>query len=436
MLLWQIDVSQTVDLVLSSEPGYLAVALAIYVATTWLLSWRWQILLGSKGIHEPLGWLTRLYFVGYAAGQVRLTSLGGDALRIIEHARRRPNARGEGGGAVPHGARARGGGTLVLVAVGLVIAAGRYSDIAFFVWMEVIAAVFVVMGLILVFSRRSRMLLESRIFPFGRRIRIERPLRSVYSALHGYRDQPAAVAAVLAITVAVQFTRVMCIWLCGEAVGVELTPLVYIVLGPLLFLVMLIPFTINGLGAREAFFVAFLSRFDVGADEAFAIGFLFYAVRSPPPSRAASSCSGRASDRLRFAPRRNEALGWAERRATCRGVRLERGRADGTHPRVDAVPPGPCLPRTAESSSGRPPARRRAAWSQSRRLGERARRHSPPRQPAAPAEALAAGCAKRRLNRPDATVAGQSREHDGRGSGCCDSRERGPSAAREIGLCS
>jgi hypothetical protein len=168
--------------------------------------------------------------------------------------------------------------TLVLVAVGLVVAAGRYPDLGFFVWIEGVSVVFVALGLLIVFSRRSRIMLETWIFPLGRRIRLERALNSVYSALHGYRSQPGAIAAVLAITVFVQFVRVLGIWLCGEAVGVDLSPLVYIILGPLLFLVMLIPFTINGLGAREAFFVAFLSRFGVDADQAFAIGFLFFAV--------------------------------------------------------------------------------------------------------------------------------------------------------------
>jgi uncharacterized protein (TIRG00374 family) len=278
ILLWQIDVSQTVDLVLSSSPGYLVAALAIWIGTTWLLAWRWQILLASKGIHEPLGWLTKLYFVGYAAGQVLPTSIGGDALRIVEHARRRPHARAEAAGAVLMERVLGAAGTLVLVAVGLAIAAGRYPDLGFFVWIEAISVVFVALGLLLVFSRWSRTFLETRIFPLGRRIRAERVMNSVYAALHGYRDQPAAVAAVLVITIVVQFIRVMGIWLCGEAVGVDLSPLVYIILGPLLFLVMLIPFTINGLGAREAFFVAFLSRFDVDADAAFAIGFLFYAV--------------------------------------------------------------------------------------------------------------------------------------------------------------
>jgi hypothetical protein len=40
----------------------------------------------------------------------------------------------------------------------------------------------------------------------------------------------------------------------------------------------MIPFTLNGLGVREAFFVLFLSRFDVPQDVAFAAGFLYFAI--------------------------------------------------------------------------------------------------------------------------------------------------------------
>ena len=49
-------------------------------------------------------------------------------------------------------------------------------------------------------------------------------------------------------------------------------------MGPLLFLVMLVPFTLNGLAVREAFFVSFLGSLDVGADQAFAAGFLYFLV--------------------------------------------------------------------------------------------------------------------------------------------------------------
>jgi hypothetical protein len=50
------------------------------------------------------------------------------------------------------------------------------------------------------------------------------------------------------------------------------------VMGPLLFLVMLVPFTINGLAVRESFFVSFLGNLGVASDPAFATGFLFFLV--------------------------------------------------------------------------------------------------------------------------------------------------------------
>jgi uncharacterized protein (TIRG00374 family) len=273
-LLWQIDVGRTIDLIGSSNGWDLLGAYAIFLATTWGMAWRWQALLASKGIQEPLGWLTKLYFVGYAAGQVLPTSIGGDAVRIAAHARRRPDVKGEAAGAVLMERVLGSAGTLVLVAIGLVLAIGRYDNIQLLIWFELAFVGFVLGLFALLFSRRANAWLQER----GGGRRLARAFRSVWLALHGYRERTTVLGLVLAVTVVLQFTRIIAIWLCGEAVGLSLSPLVYIVMGPLLFLVMMVPFTINGLGVREAFFIAFLARFDVSADAAFATGFLFYAV--------------------------------------------------------------------------------------------------------------------------------------------------------------
>jgi hypothetical protein len=50
------------------------------------------------------------------------------------------------------------------------------------------------------------------------------------------------------------------------------------VMGPLLFLVLLVPFTINGLAVREAFFVSFLTQLGVEKEPGLATGFLFFVV--------------------------------------------------------------------------------------------------------------------------------------------------------------
>jgi hypothetical protein len=96
--------------------------------------------------------------------------------------------------------------------------------------------------------------------------------------MHAYRGHPALLVGVTVLTLGIQAVRVLAIWLAAKAVGVDLSPRVYYVMGPLLFLVMLVPFTINGLAVREAFFVSFLGKLDVGADAAFATGFLFFVV--------------------------------------------------------------------------------------------------------------------------------------------------------------
>jgi uncharacterized membrane protein YbhN (UPF0104 family) len=100
----------------------------------------------------------------------------------------------------------------------------------------------------------------------------------VYEGIHGYREHPWLLFGVCALTLGIQAVRVLAIWLAAKSVGVDLSPRPYYVMGPLLFLVMLVPFTVNGLAVRESFFVSFLGALGVAADTAFATGVLFFVV--------------------------------------------------------------------------------------------------------------------------------------------------------------
>ena len=277
-LIWQVDIGETWDILADSNLTYVAGALALFLGTTWAMAWRWQALLASKGLHEPLAWLTKLYFVSYAVGQILPTAVGGDAVRIVEHARKRPDAKAEAAAAVLMERVIGSVGTLFVVALGLAIAAGRYEDVRFVAWIEAAAVLGTIVFLVLIFSRRTGRHLVERVFPLGRRLRLEGPVTSLYKAMHEYRGRPRVLLFVLGLTIVSQLARVVGIWFCGEAVGIDVSPLVYFVLGPLLFFVQMVPFTLNGLGVREAFFVAFLARFDVPADAAFAAGVLYYAA--------------------------------------------------------------------------------------------------------------------------------------------------------------
>ena len=275
-VIWKIDLSRTLEIIGETRLGYFAAALAITIATTWPMALRWRWLLDAKGIHEGLGWLTRAYFVSYAAGQVLPTALGGDASRIYETSRRHPGNTGTIAGAIVLERAIGGAATLLLAAIGLALAVGEY-DVGVYLWIEAAFVVALIVGGFLIFSRSARSWLRW-LGPLLARIRLDRPLRALYEGMHGFREHPGAMLSVFGLTLGIQIARILAIWLCGEALGLGLSPRPYFVLGPLLFLVMLVPFTINGLAVREAFFIDFLTRLGVGADAAAATGFLFFAT--------------------------------------------------------------------------------------------------------------------------------------------------------------
>jgi uncharacterized membrane protein YbhN (UPF0104 family) len=100
----------------------------------------------------------------------------------------------------------------------------------------------------------------------------------VYEAIHSYRTEGRLLVFLFAVTLVIQAVRILPVWLCGKAVGIDLSVRPYYVMGPILFVVLLFPFTINGIAVREAFFVSFLGNLDVDPDRAFAAGFLFFLV--------------------------------------------------------------------------------------------------------------------------------------------------------------
>jgi glycosyltransferase 2 family protein len=275
-VIWKIDLGRTLDLIREIDLAYFLGAVAIMVVTTWPMALRWKWLLDAERIHDRLGWLTRAYFVSYAAGQVLPTAIGGDASRVFETARRHPGNTGRIAGSVVLERAIGGAATLLLAAVGLALAVGQY-DIGIYLWIEAVFVVGTIVGAVLVFSKRVRGRLAWLGPPLAR-IRLERPLRALYEGMHVFRNHVGALVAVFTLTLGIQIARVIGIWMVGKAVGVDLSPRPYFVLGPLLFLVMLVPFTINGLAVREAFFVSFMTRLGVDADSAAATGFLFFAA--------------------------------------------------------------------------------------------------------------------------------------------------------------
>ena len=275
-ILLKIDLEQTWETLKAANLWWFALAVTIMIVTALPMALRWKWLLAAQGVIDRFWWLTRAYFVSYTAGQILPTSIGGDAVRIFEISKRHPGRSGDLTAIVVIERGLGGAATVLLGAIGFVLAIGHY-DVSAYLWIEGMFVFGTLLLLVLFFSRSARPHL-ARLGPLLRRLRLERPLRAFYDGVHHYRGHPGLMIKVFVFTTLIQAVRILAIWASCKAVGIDLGPRIYYVMGPLFFLVLLVPFTLNGFAVREAFFVSFLGSVGVGADAAFAAGFLFFLV--------------------------------------------------------------------------------------------------------------------------------------------------------------
>ena len=240
------------------------------------MSLRWYLLLRARGRRDPgLWWLFETYSIALLLGQILPTAVGGDAVRAIDLSRRT-------------GARAEAVSSVLvdrvvgLAALGALAAAGALAGgtgigrgTAIALGLGVVLAT--ALAAVALFSLRLRPFLR-RFAPLARRLRVEAPLRALYHALHAYRGHPGALALVFVLGVLAQGMRAISIWFLAQGMDLGLGFASLLVLCPILFLVTIVPVSLNGIGLREATFVVVLRGADVGREDAFALGLAFFAV--------------------------------------------------------------------------------------------------------------------------------------------------------------
>jgi uncharacterized protein (TIRG00374 family) len=275
-LVWKVDLDTTLDVLADTHFGWFALSVGIMLGTALPMALRWKWLLARRGMRDRFRWLTRSYFVSYTASQILPTAIGGDAVRVLEVSRRHPGRVADHTAIVLLERGLGGAATVLLGAFGFLLAIGHY-DIGAYLWIEGAFVIGTIVMVVVFFARSARPLLV-RGRPLAARLKVERPLKAFYEGVHAFRDHLGLLLGVFVFTLAIQAVRVLAIWASAKAVGIDESPRLYYVMGPLFFLVLLVPFTLNGFAVREAFFVSFLGSVGVGADQAFAAGFLFFLV--------------------------------------------------------------------------------------------------------------------------------------------------------------
>jgi uncharacterized membrane protein YbhN (UPF0104 family) len=248
--------------------GWWLAAVACFVLAQVVSSMRWRALARPLGFAQPLSSFTSWYFVGTFFNLVLPTSVGGDVVRAWYLGRN--SSRGPD--AVLSVFADRLNGLYVLVA--LAALAALVVPLPGWVVAWVAGAVACgVTGLVLLLLLPRRAGRDG-----GPRRGVVGKLRPLAASLVVYRRAPGLLAGVTLYSVCVQSLNVLLVWMLARGVGVSVSLTYCFVFVPLVSLLTLAPFSINGMGVREGGTVLLLAPAGVAAGQAVTLSLLWFSV--------------------------------------------------------------------------------------------------------------------------------------------------------------
>jgi len=216
ILFWQIGLGETIDILSSADFRYLFVAFLIFILNLVIRAYRWYVLIRSLDPSVRFAKLLRLYFVGQFFNSFLPTGFGGDVIRAFELTQDTDASASIGTVVLD-----RMSGLLVLFMMGLGALPFRAADLnPLLTWiLIVVAGGGLVAGALILEGNILRKLtawLPGKLSLVG-----EGTLARTYAAVTGCGWR--AIMRAFAVSLVFNVLNVVVNWLCGRAVGMNLS---------------------------------------------------------------------------------------------------------------------------------------------------------------------------------------------------------------------
>lgn len=256
------------------EPLYLLVFFLLYFLSVSLQALRWKVLLRAWDISQPFATLFRWLITGLFLNNFLPGSLGGDAYRL--YSGERATGKAEDIAATIFYERVLSYASLVTL--GLLVLSIRADLASDWLFWLLLGGVFLTLtGITAVstlpaFGRFAESIVER--FAIARKLRLNDWLHSFRFKVH----HPGMLAGVFLISFLIQFSDVFSFRVVASAIQlpVKLTDLLLFI--PLLYLAILLPLSVNGIGIRESVFVIFASLWSISSANAVAFSLTVFAL--------------------------------------------------------------------------------------------------------------------------------------------------------------
>lgn len=254
------DLSDLFATVRTAQPGWVFVALVLYVVSQVVSAWRWMILARAVGFEEPFGTYFRSYFAGLYMNLFAPSTVAGDIGRALYIAG--PNRSRALALTTVIADRALGFVVLVFIgAVAVLTQPYRLPRLLYLSsWIVPPAALLLWLYgpqlMVRLFSPTSRwrLLVERDLDPYWKDSRLLIGTSVIAALMH-----------VLQIV-----AQIVLAW----ALGLEPPAMFFFIFVPVVNILGMLPISFNGIGVREAGYIFFMARVGIERHSALAVGLL------------------------------------------------------------------------------------------------------------------------------------------------------------------
>jgi uncharacterized protein (TIRG00374 family) len=275
-LLSEIEFSAVFASLKSAEPIWLLLSFITLGIGKILTSYRWQVLLKAQNIDISLKFLIGSVFVGQFFNSFLPTTIGGDAMRAYDTAAQSKESTKSVMSVFAD--RLIGVFALALLAiVALIFGYLSNEDVSFYVIPVLLVFFICSFGMALIFNDSLVKVMDQALRSI-KLAKIAIKLNDAYQSIHILRDKPRVLMIALIVSIVLQINVILFFYFIGVSLSLGVSLLYFTIIVPIAMIVLLVPFSINGIGIREGIFVLLLTELGVAPNDAIALSWISFGL--------------------------------------------------------------------------------------------------------------------------------------------------------------
>ena len=115
-----------------------------------------------------------------------------------------------------------------------------------------------------------------KIFNHPKLLNVKKEIDKVYLTFYEYRKNKKILLITYIISIIYQIAMIIMVYLLALSIDIDISFSYYLIFLPLIWLIIMIPISISGIGVREGAFVYFFTQIDVPKENSLLLSLLFF----------------------------------------------------------------------------------------------------------------------------------------------------------------